>query len=147
MSDLAELFAHFVEQMNATAQFKRAARDASIDIQFRVIPHVYRAPLEKFAGKDGDWFCIQIRNGVAELMVGDHRAQSDFKNRVEFEVERETIEELLSGKVTVSQALLADRLIAGGVLAHWAGTLIHLTQTGDKPTSFLPSGHEKGFLR
>jgi hypothetical protein len=118
-----------------------------MSIQFRILPHVVRAPLNTFAGSDGEWFCIKVLEGKAELIPADLRSETDFKNRVEFEVESEAVKELLRGEITVAQALLADRLIAGGVLAHWAATLIHLTQARDRPTAFLPSGHIKGFLQ
>ncbi len=136
----------FVERMNSSPLFCQAARGWNLTIQFRIIDIVFRAPLMSFAQADGEWWAVKVEDGHAELMSGDMRYQVEFRSRVEFETELDTLAEILAGRMTVARALLEDRLVAGGVLAHWAGTLIHLAQAGEEMSKFLSSGRTKAFL-
>lgn len=148
MSDKAEALMHsFVDQMNFSPLFRQAARSWNLTIQFRIIETVFRVPLALFAQKGGEWWAIKIDDGGAELIQGDRRHQVEFRSRVEFETDFDSLAEILGGRMTVGRALLEDRLVAGGVLAHWAGTLIHLTQAGGDMSRFLSSGQTKAFLR
>ena len=145
--EVSLLFNDFVSRMNASSLFQQASRGADFTIQFRIIPAVHRAPLNTFAGSEGQWWNIVIKDGKAELAEGDRRASVDVRSRVEYECEADSAAEILTGATTVGKALLDDRLVAGGVLAHFAGTLIHLTHCGDDGSQFLPGGYVKAFLR
>jgi hypothetical protein len=134
-----------VDLMNTSELFRSAAKGWKIRVYLRILDKVVRAPLNTFAARSDDWACIQIDDGKASTSTGS-RLLDDLRNRVEFEMEAGVLESLANGETTVGRELLRDRLVAGGVLAHWTGTLIHLAQAGDEPTRFLPSGRIKGFM-
>lgn len=131
--------------MNASPLFERAARGWKIRLYIRILDKVVRASLDGFAARSDDWICVEIDQGRASKAAGS-RLKDDFRNRVEFELEPGVLDALANGETTVGRELLSDRLVAGGVLAHWTGTLIHLAQAGDRPTRFLPSSRTKGFM-
>jgi len=136
-----------VNLMNSSSLFRNASRGWDFTISFHIVPTVVRAPMSVFARDEDGWWSIQVRDGRAELAPAVDRRDIDFRKRVEFEAEVGAIEDIIGKRTTIGQALLDDRLVAGGVLAHWAGTLIHLAQSGDDPTRFLSSGHQKAFLK
>jgi hypothetical protein len=134
-----------VDLMNSSKLFRSAAKGWKIRVYVRILDKVVRAPLNTFAAQSDDWAFIEIDEGRASTSTRS-RLQDDLRNRVEFEVEAGVLEALANGESTVGRELLRDRLVAGGVLAHWTGTLIHLAQAGDEPARFLPSGRTKGFM-